>query len=64
MEFVIACAQADGRQDRPPLTPTLDGGLLRRWLTEVDGWNGGVADGLVHRYEFGLSLIQLYDQKR
>ena len=64
MEFVIACAEAHGRQGRPPLTPTLDGGLLRRWLTEVDGWNSEVADGLVQRYEFGLSLIQLYDQKR
>ena len=64
MEFVIACARAAGRQDRPPFSPTLDGGLLKRWLTEVDGWTGDIAGDLVQQYEFGLSLIQLYNQKQ
>lgn len=64
IEFVIACARAVGRQDRQPLTPTLDGKLLCRWLTEVDGWTGDLADDLVRQYEFGLELVQAYDQSR
>ena len=64
MEFVIACAQAAGRQDRPPFVPPLSGHLLGRWLTEVDGWTRDIADDLVVQYEFGLGLIQLYNQKQ
>ena len=64
MEFVIACVRVATRRDCAPLTPTLDGGLLRRWLTEVDGWTGDVADDLVHEYEFGFGLIQRYAQKQ
>ena len=62
MDFVIACAQATRRQDRPPLSPTLDGALLKRWLTEVDGWTTDIASDLVELYEFGFHLIQLYNQ--
>ena len=64
MEFVIACAQATPRQDRPPLSPTLNGGLLKRWLTEVDAWAADVASHLVELYEFGSSLIELQHQKQ
>ena len=36
--------------------------LLMRWLVEVEGWPEEVADKLASQYEFGLDLLDQYDQ--
>jgi hypothetical protein len=36
--------------------------LLMRWLVEVERWPEEVADKLASQYEFGLDLLDQYDQ--